>query len=38
MSNDFKNMSHTRKVKIVGLPKRKLGDDLVPEGQHSQSK
>lgn len=37
MSNDFKNVSHIRKLKIVGLLKRKLGDELVPEGQHSQS-
>lgn len=37
MSNGLKNMSHTSKLKIVGLPKRKLGEDLITACQHSHS-
>lgn len=37
MSNVLKNMSHTRRLKIIGLPKRKSGDDLITACQHSHS-
>lgn len=37
MSNSLKNISHTRTLKIVGLPKRKLGDDLITACQRSHN-
>lgn len=38
MSNNLKNMSYSRRHKIVGLPERKLEDDLITACQRSQSK
>jgi len=37
MSNSLKTMPRSRGFKIVGLPKRKLGDYLITVCQHSHS-